>query len=98
MLFVATLTHSPDNCWGRPENETKAREWIASMDERADEADVGLHGAYATPNEHRFYFVLEADDFAAVTAFLGPPALQDHDADIAPVVSFEEAAATVLED
>ena len=98
MQFVATLTHSPENCWAREENEKKADEWITNMRSHAEEAGVDLHGAYVTPNEHAFYFVLESDSFESVTAFLGPPLLQDHDADISPVVSFEQAADVVLEE
>lgn len=98
MLFVATLDHTPDNCWARPENEEKAREWIAGMERTAEQAGVEVHGSYVTPNEHRFYFVLEADTFEAVTEFLGPPLLHDHDAHVAPVLTFGEAERTLLEE
>ena len=98
MLFIATLTHSPDNCWARPENEQNAKEWISTMEERAAAAGINLLGSYLTPNEHRFYFVIEADELEAITEFLGPPLLIDHEADIAPVQSFESAAASLLED
>lgn len=98
MQFVATLTHSPADCWAREENEEKAEAWIADMESRAERTGVTLHGAYVTPSEHTFYFVLESDDFGAVTEFLGPPLLQDHDAHVAPVVSFGEASEAVLEE
>ena len=98
MLFVATLTHSPDNCWARAEHEQMAEDWIADMDEKAERSDVELHGAYVTPNEHTFHFVVESDDFGAVTEFLGPPLLQDHDGHIAPVISFDQAADVLLEE
>jgi hypothetical protein len=98
MLFVATLTHSPERCWAREENERKAEEWIEGMESKADQSGVELHGAYVTPNEHTFYFVLAADEFGAVSEFLGPPLLHDHDAHIAPVLSFEQAADAVLEE
>jgi hypothetical protein len=98
MRFVATLSHSPDNCWAREQNEEMAREWIANVGQKAEENDVGLHAAYAAPNEHRFYFVLEADSFENVTRFLGPPALQDHDGDITPVLEFESVTESVLDD
>lgn len=98
MLFVATLTHSPDNCWARSENEQKAEEWIQGMESKAEETGVELQGAYVTPNEHTFYFIVEADEFGAVTEFLGPPLLYDHDAHVAPVLSFERAAQAVLEE
>lgn len=96
MIFVATLDHSPDNCWAR--KEETAREWIGGLERRAEEHGVDLHGAYATPNEHRFYFIVEADSFEAVTGFLGPPLLEDHDGHIAPVLPLGEAPDVVMED
>lgn len=98
MMFIATLEHTPDNCWARPENEEKAREWIAGMDQKAGEAGVEVRGSYVTPNEHRFYFILESDSFDAVSTFLGPPLLHDHAAHVAPVLTFGEAEEALLED
>ena len=98
MMFIATLVHSPEDCWARPENEEKANEWIDGMDERAEDAGVEVHGSYVTPNEHTFYFLLEADSFEAISTFLGPPLLQDHDGHVAPVVTFGEAEQAVRED
>ncbi|MEY7848733.1 DUF3303 domain-containing protein [Natrarchaeobius sp. A-rgal3] len=97
MLFVVTAHHSADNCWARSENEEKGEGWVDGMDETAEEAGVELHGAYVTPNEHAFYFVLEADSFEAVTSFLGPPFLQDHEAHVAPVMPLGDAPQIVLE-
>lgn len=96
MLFVATLEHSPDNCWAR--KEEAAREWIGGMEQRAEEHGVDLQGAYSTPNEHTFYFLMEADSFEAVTGFLGPPLLEDHDGHIAPVLPMGETPDVVMED
>ena len=98
MLFHIRLTHSPENCWARDEHEEKAREWIGSMNQRAEEHGVELHGGYVTPNEHTFYFLLEADSFEAISGFLGPPLLQDHDGHIAPVLTLGDAVDTLLED
>lgn len=97
MKFVATLEHSADNCWGRDEHKETAREWIGSTEKRAAEHDVELHGSYVTPNEHRMYFVLEAERFDDVTNFLGSPFLEDHDGRIAPVMTFGEVEESVLE-
>lgn len=96
MRFIATLEHSPDNCWGREENRDLAREFTSELDQRAEEHDVELHGAYGTPNEHTFYFILEADSFEAVTGFLGPPILEDHDGHVAPVLPLSESVDAVL--
>ena len=68
------------------------------MHDRAEGLDIDLQGAYVAPNEHTFYFVLEADDFESVTAFLGPPLLTDHEAHLAPVLSFERAEEALLEE
>jgi hypothetical protein len=51
-----------------------------------------------TPNEHKFYFFLEAETFDAISGFLGSPFLEDHDGHISPVLSFGEARATILEE
>ncbi|MFC4438962.1 DUF3303 domain-containing protein [Halostagnicola sp. GCM10023398] len=98
MLFVVTMHHSADNCWARSENEEKAEEWVDGMGEKAEEEGVAVRGAYVTPNEHAFYFVLESDTFEAVTAFLGPPLLQDHEAHVAPVMPLGDAPQLLLEE
>ena len=95
MRFIVTMEHSTENCWAREENEQKATEWIGGMDQRAEEAGVTVDGAYVCPNEHTFYFILESDSFESVSAFLGPPLLTDHDAHVAPVVTFGEAEKAV---
>lgn len=91
--FIATLTHSPESCWTRTEHRGRAREWIASIDDRADEHGVELVGAYVTPTEHTFYVIVEADDYEDVTRFLGPPLLHDHEGHIAPILTLKESAA-----
>jgi hypothetical protein len=68
------------------------------MEQRAEEQGVDLHGAYSTPNEHRFYFVMEADSFEAITGFLGPPFLEDHDGHIAPVLPMGETPDVVMQE
>lgn len=98
MQFVATLTHAPANCWAHEEKQEMAKEWLASLDERAAAHDVTLDGAYAAPNEHRFVFVMEASSFESVTGFLGSPFLEDHEGDVVPVLPMSEAADVVLED
>lgn len=98
MLFIATLSHDPENCWVREENEAMARDWIANLDDRAADHGVDLRGAYVTPNEHRFYIVVEADAFEEVTRFLGPPFAQDHDGRVAPVLELKEGMPTVFEE
>lgn len=91
MQFVARLTHSADNCWARDENQGKASEFTDRLANAEETDGVSVLGAWVAPNEHTFYFVLESDSFEAVTSLLGPPVLQDHDADIVPVTSIEGA-------
>lgn len=98
MKFIATLEHSLENCWGREENEGKTLEFVSNLGDRAADNDVELYGAYATPSEHTFYFILEADTFEAVTGFLGPPLLQDHDGHVVPVLTLGEAVDEVIGD
>ena len=95
MFLIATLTHSPDNCWARNEHEGKASEMVDRLENAEESFNVSVHGAYVAPNEHTFYFVLEADSFEAVTQLLGPPVLQDHTAEIVPVTSFTGAMEAV---
>lgn len=98
MQFIATLTHDVEHCWASSEKEAAADEWIETMEDHAAEHDVDLRGAYVTPNEHTFYFIMEADTFEAVTAFLGPPLLTDHDGRIAPVMALSEAGDVVKDE
>lgn len=96
MLFIATLSHDPEHCWVREENEAKARDWIANIDDNAEEHGVSLRGAYVTPSEHKFYLIVEADSFEAITRFLGPPFLPDHDGHIAPVLEVKEGVSAAF--
>ncbi len=98
MHFIARLTHTTEHCWARQENEEKANAWLSGMDENASQAGVTVHGSYVCPSEHTFYFLLEADSFEGVSAFLGPPLLTDHDADITPVITFEQAERAVRDE
>lgn len=91
MFAIVILTYSPVNCWARDEHEGKASELINRLEHAEESFSVTVHGAYVVPNEHTFYFLLEADDFESVTQLLGPLLLQDHEADIVPVTSITGA-------
>lgn len=91
MLFVATLVHSPEQCFGRKEYAAEGKRWTEEMKNSAKKLGVKIHGAYVAPNEHTFFLILESDDFKAVSEFLGPPILTHHSARIFPVITFEEA-------
>lgn len=91
MIFVATLTHSPELCFGDPSYKEQGKKWIQNMRESAKKLGVTIHGAYVSPNEHTFYFVLESDSFGAISDFLSPPILTHHSGRVSPVITVEEA-------
>jgi hypothetical protein len=91
MLFHVRLTHSPENCWARDEHEGKASELVARMEDAEESFGVSVRSAFVAPNEHTFYLVVESDTFEGLTSLLGPPLLQDHEADVVPVTTFGAA-------
>lgn len=95
MLFHVRLTHTPENCWARDEHEGKASDLVSRMENAQETLGVSVHSAFVAPNEHTFYLVVESDSFEGLTALLGPPLLQDHDADVVPVTTFGEALETL---
>lgn len=94
-LFHVSLRHSAENCWARIENEGKASELVARLDDAEESFDVTVHSAFVAPNEHTFYFVVESDSFEGVTGLFGPPVLQDHEADVVQVTTFGNAMDTL---
>ena len=91
MLFVATLSHSPDLCFAQPEHTEVGRTFSDRLSSRADELGVKVHAALITPNEHTLYFVLEADRLEDVSEVLGPPILTHHTGRVAPVIPIQGA-------
>ncbi|WP_410765927.1 hypothetical protein [Haloferax sp. DFSO60] len=87
MQFIVRLTHSPDNCWARPEHKGKASELHDRLETAEESFGVTVHNAFVAPNEHTFYLVLEAESFEGIVGLLSPPILQDHEADVIPVTS-----------
>ena len=96
MLFVATLVHPPELCLAREEFKIDMRHWADGMNDLAKKLGVKVHGAYVSPNEHTFWFVLESDDFKKITAFLSGKMLTHHAARISPVLPAMEAADILL--
>ena len=86
-----SLTHTPENCLSRKEYKEEGRKWVENMRESADKLGVKIEGAYITPNEHTFYFILESNGLKELSEFLGPPLLQLHTAKVSPVITLEEA-------
>lgn len=91
MLFVVTLVHTPELCFGNKQYQEEGVKYIQNMGKLAEKTKVKIHSSYVCPNEHTFYFVLEADDLKALSTFLGPPILTHHSAKITPVITVEDA-------
>ena len=89
-MFVVTLTHTPELCFGNESYKELGRKWVENMKRSARELQIKIHGAYISPNEHTFYFIIESDNFRAISDFLEPPMLTHHTARISPVLDIEE--------
>lgn len=94
MLFHVRLTHSPENCWAREEHEGKPTELVSRIED-SESSDVSVRSATLAPNEHTFFLLVEADSVEGLTALLGPPILQDHQADVVPVTTIGNALDTL---
>ena len=94
LIIIAQLTHSPELCFGRAEHKEKAKEFMEFMEnieKYEQEAGVKVHGFYLNPNEHTFYFIIEADNFGKISKFLGVDSiLTHHTAKMTPVITGEE--------
>jgi hypothetical protein len=91
MLFIVTLVHTPDLCFGRKEFNEEGKRWFDGMEASAEKYGIKVHGAYVCPIEHVFYLLLESDDFKDVSGFLSGPVLTHHSAKISPIITIEEA-------
>lgn len=96
MIVVATLTHPPELCFGNKQYQEEFMNWAQNMKKSADKLNVKILGAYICPNEHTFYFILESDDYAAISQLLGPPILTHHWAKISPVLPLEKSSGLLL--
>lgn len=95
MLFHVRLTHRPENCWARDENEGKPTEMVARIEDTDESSGVNVRSAALAPNEHTFFLMVEADTVEGLTALLGPPILRDHEADVVPVTAIGNALNTL---
>ena len=94
-MFLVTLVHPPELCFGRKEYNEEGKRWFDGIKASAEKYDVKVHGTWVCPIEHVFYIMLESDDFKAVSAFLSPPILTHHSGKISPIITVEEAFETV---
>ncbi len=90
MLFVATLTHAPEQCFAREEYLEGYKSWLDGLAESAKKLGVKVKGAYVSPNEHTFYFVLESENVSAISEVLGPPMLTHSEGCVSPVIDLVE--------
>jgi hypothetical protein len=96
MLFVATLNHPPELCLAREEFAHEFKNWAKGMDDLAKTLEITIRGAYLCPNEHTFYFILDAKDFKPVAAFFSGIMLTNNTGRISPVISLKEAGDLLL--
>ncbi|MGB9176488.1 MAG: hypothetical protein WCB46_07110 [Methanoregula sp.] len=96
MMFVATLIHPPELCPARKEFATEFKLWTKGMDDLAKTLGITIRGAYVCPNEHTFYFILDAKDFKSVAAFFSGIMLTNNTGRISPVISLKEAGDLLL--
>ncbi len=93
MLFAAILTHTPELCFARNEFAEEFKTWSKGMQDRAKSSGIAIRGAYLCPNEHTFYFILDAKDTGAISAFFAGIMLTHNTGRIIPLMPLEEAGA-----
>lgn len=72
MIFHVTHVHTPELCpSGNPEKVASTVGIVAS-DAHAKEVGVSVLGRYISPTEHILFFIVEADNYEAVTEYLRP--------------------------
>ena len=91
-MFVATLVHTPELCLAMKEFNDEFSHWHNGMNDLAKKLGITINGAYSCPNEHTFYFILDAKDLKSVTAFFSGIMLTHHTGRISPVISLKEAS------
>jgi len=91
MLFIVILTHPPELCFARKEFAAEFKEWSGSMENRAKTLGITIRGAYLSPNEHTFTFILDTKDSGAIPAFFSGIMLTHNTGRIIPVMPLEDA-------
>lgn len=93
MLFVATLQHSPEDCFARPGNEKAFDQAIQAWDEletTAQSIGITLLGSYINPHEHLFFYIFDAENYLSISQLIGTVMLTHHTAKITPVMTLRE--------
>jgi hypothetical protein len=96
MMYVVTLVHTPELCLSRKEFSSEFKHWLDEMNDLAKKLGMTIHGAYSCPNEHTFYFILDAKDLKSVTAFFSGIMLTNHTGRVSPVISLNEASSILI--
>ncbi len=92
MMFMVTLVHTPEMCLARKEFGPEFKSWFGGMDDLAKNLGIRIKDIYSCPTEHTFYFILEAEDYKAITAFFSGIMLTNHTGRISPIITLDEAA------
>ena len=90
MLFMIEARHTAESCPGgivRPD-----KEFTAKLDEQMKRSGVEVVGGWLDAPGHEWYFVIEADDNAALNNAVEPLRLVG-DVKIVPVMKFSESVA-----
>jgi len=93
MLFLVTMTHTPDNCpaYWPPEKQAELYEGADKIVEAAKELNIKVHFMLAEAG-HVMYALLEADNIIAVSDFVnGVPLKQD--VKVTPVAPLQDVIA-----
>ncbi len=85
MLFIVVAKHTVENCPGG--NVRPDKQFIKKTEESIKKSGAKLLDAYMDAPGHVFYFVLEADDNAALTMAVEPLRLVG-EVKISPVMKF----------
>lgn len=92
MMFMVTLTHTPEMCLARPEYGPEFKRWFEGMNDLAQSLNVRIHDIFSCPTEHIFYFILDVDEYENIMAFFSGIMLTNHSGRISPIVTLDEAA------
>ncbi len=85
------MVHPPQLCFARKEYNESAKQWLNNMKASAEKHGIKVNGSWICPVEHTLYFMLESNDFKAISGFLSPPMLTHHKGKISPLITLEQA-------
>ncbi len=72
MIFHIMHTHTPELCPSDNPEDVASTVGIVASDSHAQKVGVTVLGRYISPTEHILFFIVEADNYEAVTEYLRP--------------------------